>query len=247
MHIDRSKLDTLRKDLAKKRLLTQNNIDTSDELNKIISVINAHFKESTIEKSTNWMLYHDLWLQNESSTLQNQIYRNYTRGSIIMSLDWGTSNIGTEIRYPHPGVVLFDQGEDWIIAAPITACKLDRVTSSPIPHPQFEVLAMKQNNKPTDSNEYWFRKHSVIQVDQIQRISKYRALNKNSYKIRKNLLNQIDNMILSLYIPEKHKLMETLKEELILKKEDLFSANEEIANLRGQIAELNLKLNASIG
>ncbi|HWO77770.1 MAG TPA: type II toxin-antitoxin system PemK/MazF family toxin [Bacillus sp. (in: firmicutes)] len=240
MHIDRELLDRLRKDKTIKRTPSHQQTDVSDEIRKILPIIENHFTNaSTVEKSSNWMLYKDLWLQNEIGHLkQNVEYRNYTRGSIIMSVEWGTTNIGTEIRYPHPGVVLYDQKEDWVIAAPITGAKIDQQTQQPISHPPFEILAFKQNTKPTDSNEYWFRKHSVIQVDQIQRISKYRALNKKSYKIRPNLLNQIDNCILEYFIPGKHQLTETLKAELLTKKDELIAAQEEIKSLKEEIKKL---------
>lgn len=237
MHIDRRLLDALRKDRIKKRQITHQHSNVSDELSKFLPIIESHIKQAKVETSTNWLLFNDIWIQNEYGHLRNSQYRNYTRGSIIMSLDWGTTNIGTEIRYPHPGVVLYDQDEDWVIAAPITGARIDSNTNQPIPHPPFEVLAFKQNSRPDDANEYWFRKHSVIQVDQIQRISKYRAINKNSYRLRDNLLNQIDNIILQLYIPGKNRLMETLKDELLQKNDELVNALAEIERLRAELSK----------
>jgi hypothetical protein len=239
VHVDRELLDRLRKDLTVKKELSQSNDDITAEITKLLPKIEDHVTQSKVEKASNWMLFKDLWLQNESGHLKTSTrYRNYTRGSIIMSVDWGTSNIGTEIRYPHPGVVIYDQDEDWIIAAPITAAKIDRQTGKPVAHPPFEVLAFKQNNRPADQHEYWFRKHSVIQVDQMKRISKYRAVNKNSYRLRANLLNQIDNLILEYYIPGKHILMENLKSELITKNEENKSAQTEIERLKAEIKAL---------
>jgi hypothetical protein len=236
VNIERELLDRLRKDFGIKKNSSKDNTNVSAEISKLIPVIENHLKESNVEKTSNWMLFKDLWLQNESGHLKNSVkYRNYTRGSIIMSVDWGTSNLGTEIRYPHPGVVLYDQGEDWVIAVPITAAKFNREIGRSEAHPPFEVLALKQNSKPEDPHEYWFRKDSVIQVDQIQRISKYRILNKNSYKIRENLSNQIDNIVLEYYIPGKHLLMETLKDVISQKNEELKSANAEIQRLKEEL------------
>lgn len=239
MHIDRALLDRLRKERDIKRKTTSENADVSGEVTKIVPIIETHVKDSNVEKTSNWMLFKDLWLQNESGSLKKNIsYRNYTRGSIVMSIDWGTSNIGTEIRYPHPGVVLYDQGEDWVIVAPITAARINPQTKTPIVHQPFEVLAAKQNVKPTDENEYWFRKDSVIQVDQVQRLSKYRIINKNSYKIRTNLSNEIDNIILEYYIPHKHAFVNNLKALLLEKNEELSKAQVEIERLKSELKAL---------
>lgn len=238
LHIQREILDNLRKDRRVKKNTSRTDESVLSEITTLIPLMENHLKECSIEKAANWMLFKDLWLQNESGSLKNNVdHRNYTRGSIIMSLDWGTSNIGTEIRYPHPGVVIYDQDEDWIIAAPITGAKIDYRTGDPIVHPPFEVLAIKQNNKPQDPHEYWFRKHSVIQVDQMQRISKYRAVNKNSYKIRTNLINQIDNIMLEYYLPGKHHLLENMKEVAIKKEEELKKAKAEIERLKAELSK----------
>ncbi|HEE9035411.1 TPA: type II toxin-antitoxin system PemK/MazF family toxin [Bacillus cereus] len=242
MHTNRTLLNVLKKDSTIKRNISTGNVDITNEIASFLPIMQKHLEQSNIEKTSNWMLFKDLWLQNETGHLKSSIkYRNYTRGSIIMSIEWGTGNIGTEIRYPHPGVVLYDQGEDWVIAAPITAVKIDKTTKKPTPHLPFEVLALKQNKKPTDPYEYWFSKHSVIQVDQIQRISKYRALNKNSYKLKNNLLNQIDNIILKHYIPGKNQLMENLKELLIEKNTELDNAYKTIEKLTTELEELKIQ------
>lgn len=249
MYIDRSLLDNLRKDFTVKRNTSNRNKDTITEIQKIIPEIEKHLGDSNVEKASNWMLYNDLWLQNESGHLKTNIsYRNYSSGSVIMSVDWGTGNIGTEIRYPHPGVVLYDQGEDWVVVVPITGAKIDSVTNKPIFHPPFEVLAAKQYKRPSDVNEYWFQKHSVIQVDQIQRISKYRIINQKSYKIRENLLNQIENIVLEQYTPKKSKSMDKLKEKLDIsekliaqKDSELIEANLEIMRLKGELEKILLK------
>lgn len=240
MHIDRELLDRLRKDPAVKWGVSEGHADTKTEISKMGSALDDHLKKSQVEKASNWMLYKDLWLRNESGHLKrNTTYRNYTRGSIIMSLEWGTGNIGSEIRYPHPGVVLYDQGEDWIIVAPITSAKIDRETQNPVAHPPFEVLAWRENSRPKDPHEYWFQKHSVIQVDQMQRLSKYRALNKKSYKIKEHLMNQIDNIIFEYYLPGKHQLMEELKDLLIRKNKELDRAKREIKRLQAEIDKKN--------
>lgn len=236
LNIDRALLDKLRKDKRIKKTITSKNVDVAGEITKIVPIVENHVKGSNVEKASNWMLFKDLWLQNESGLLKTNItYRNYTRGSIVMSIDWGTSNVGTEIRYPHPGVVLYDQGEDWVIVAPVTAARVNQETKTPIIHKPFEVLGSKQNVKPADENEYWFRKDSVIQVDQIQRLSKYRIINKNSYKIRTNLLNEIDNIILEHYIPRKHTHVNDLKALLLEKNEELRKAHADIARLTSEL------------
>lgn len=242
VHIDREILDSIRKDGTVKRNLTHSHAQTKAEVHKLIPLITNHIEQSEVEKASNWMLFKDLWLQNESNHLQTTTrYRNYTRGTVVMSFDWGTGNIGTEIRYPHPGVVLYDQEEDWVIVAPITAASIDKKTGQPKAVAPFDVLARKQIKKPSDKKEYWFQKHSVIQVDQIQRLSKYRILNKKGYKLRANLLNQIDNIILEYYLPGKFSHVKTLEAALTQKSKELAAAQAEIKRLEGIISSKKTK------
>ena len=192
--------------------------------------------ESPVEKTANWMLYKNLWLKNENKILNGGFYK-YGRGDIILSIDFGTINIGTEIRYPHPCVVLYDNNEDWIIVAPITASQLDK-NKNPIVHEPFEILVKAQKSKPKDLKEFHFKKDSVIQVDQIQRISKYRAINKTSLKLRVDLLNQIDNVLLENFTPLKYKLLENMKEinnELV---DSIKDRDEEILRLKEENTRL---------
>lgn len=215
MNVNRNLLNTTKNDRVKKRSITSSDPNVLNELKIISPIITNHLENSRIEKTSNWMLYMDYWLQNEDNVLQTTRYRNYSRGDIISTLDWGTTNIGTEVRYPHPGVVLFDDGEDWIIAAPLTGASKDS-TGNLIKH-KFEVLVNKQNSNP-NNGEYWFRKDTVIQVDQIKRVSKYRILNVNSYKLRTDLLNEIDNIVLENLLPKKYELIDRLKD--VIKEKD---------------------------
>lgn len=229
MYIDRTRITDLKQDSAIKRLTSNQNAVVLKELIKIFSVTIDHFSRSQVEKTSNWMLFKDTWLQNESGDLKiTTVYRNYVRGDIISTVDWGTSNIGTEIRYPHPCVVLYDNGEDWIIGAPITQATFN--TAGNLVLHQFDVFAAKQPVKPTDPatpKEYWFKKESVIQIDQIKQISKYRILNKTSFKLRTELLNQIDNLFLENFTPKKYALLEDLKKIVIdQKKENADLVNE---------------------
>lgn len=231
--IDRDKMRLISKDRILKDNLCDTHSDVIRKLSNIIQGTEEHLKKSKIEKTVNWMLYEDLWLDNEDNKLPQSFY-NYSRGDIILSLDLGSVNIGTEIRYPHPCVVLYDNREDWVIVAPITSAQIDRVTQQPIIH-TFEVFIQAQRKPPRDSKEFYFKKNSVIQVDQICRVSKYRAVNKTKLKIRVDLLNQIDNIILKNYIPVKNKLLEELKQKIESLNFDLSKKEEEIIDLTSNL------------
>ncbi len=192
--------------------------------------------QGNLERTVNYAHFHDLWIQNEYKKLNNNYY-NYSRGDIISLVDLGTCNIGTEIRYPHPCVVLYDNDEDWVIVAPITAATKDKSTGKPIIH-EFEVFAQKSNTTTNTKkkNLYLFKKDSVIQVDQITRVSKYRILNKKRFKLRENLLNEIDNIILKKYIPKKDELLEKLKDVISNQKSIIAQKEKEITDLQNTIA-----------
>lgn len=221
-----------------------------EEIYEILDSTKNNIENDTIEKAINWCKYKKKWLSNENNNLKNDFY-NYTRGDVIISLDWGTLNIGTEIRYPHPCVVLYDNGEDWLLVVPITAAQMDKVTGEPIIH-DFEVYVEKQKKKTKNKREFYFTKHSVIQVDQIHRVSKHRIINKQRKKIRKDLINQIDNIMFNKYIPQKYKLFKRIEKinneenernALLTKKiadyEELVEGlNERIINLEKEIKKL---------
>lgn len=208
--IDLNEMDKLKQIYNIKNNITKTNEKLTNELKKIVDKTEEHFENATIEKSINWVTYKNTWLKNENGDLGTNFY-NYERGDVILSIDLGTINIGTEIRYPHPCVVLFDNNEDWIIVAPITAAQIDWETGEPIVH-EFEVYVEEQKKKPKNIKEFQFKKKSVIQVDQLSRVSKYRAVNKKRMKLRQDLLNQIDNIMIEKYIPKKYNLLEKIKE-----------------------------------
>lgn len=193
---------------SQKNILTNNNAQAVSGLTELFNVLEDHLRNnSNIEKSCNWMLAENLWLENEKGNLKS--FYKYSRGDIIRIVDFGTSNIGTEIRYPHPLVVLYDQNEDWVLGVPITQATID-LNGKPVIHHPFEVFVAKQLRKPKDINEFWFTKPSVIQIDQIKRVSKFRAINKKRYKLRIDLLNQIDNIIFQNITPKKNELLNNM-------------------------------------
>lgn len=229
-----------------KRDISSSNTDLLSELSDLIDDLRAHLQSSNIEKTGNWLLEQDLWLKNENNNLGG--FYNYVRGDIIRSVDLGTSNIGTEIRYPHPCVVLYDNNEDWVLVAPITQASLDS-SGNPIVHPPFEILARKNVTPPSSTREFHFTKHSVIQVDQIQRISKHRAVIKSRFKLRQELLNQIDNVILQHIIPLKFNLLNRMKglitsqeEKIVVLERDNMSLSQDIRRLSQRIEDLTVEL-----
>ncbi|MFP3588871.1 hypothetical protein SCB29_35515, partial [Paraburkholderia sp. SIMBA_055] len=62
-----------------------------------------------------------------------------------------------------------------------------------------------------------------------------------SYKLKNNLLNQIDNIILKHYIPGKNQLMENLKELLIEKNTELDNAYKTIEKLTTELEGLKIQ------
>ena len=105
---------------------------------------------------------------------------------------------------------MYDNDEDWVLVAPITAASLDG-SGNPIFHKPFEIFIAKQSKRPSEPKEFHFKKDSVIQVDQVRRVSKFRVVNKSKLKLRNDLLNQIDNIIIENFTPKKAKLLEKIK------------------------------------
>lgn len=239
MYIDKSKIGQLSQDKTLNKTVTNLNSDVMVNLVALCETMKSHLEGCIIEKTTNWLLQENLWLKNENNQLGTSFY-NYCRGDIILSVDLGTNNIGTEIRYPHPCVVLYDNDEDWLIVAPITAAQLD-VNREPIVHLPFEVLARKQVRQPP-TGEFMFIKHSVIQVDQIQRISKHKIVNKMRLKLRTDLLNQIDNVLIENYAPLKATLIKTMIDINKQQSVGLKLKDEEISKLKEEISVKELSV-----
>ncbi|MGL5087206.1 MAG: type II toxin-antitoxin system PemK/MazF family toxin, partial [Clostridium sp.] len=172
--IDLETIKELKTQYTIKRNIANTDNFLTGEIEKILEATKDNITNGTIEKAINWSLYKNTWLKNENVSLKNEFYK-YERGDIITSLDLGVLNIGTEIRYPHPCVVLYDNDEDWIVVVPITAAQIDKCNGKPIIH-EFEVYVEEQRNKPKNIREFYFKKKSVIQVDQICRVSKHRAI-----------------------------------------------------------------------
>ncbi|MDU8975597.1 type II toxin-antitoxin system PemK/MazF family toxin [Clostridium perfringens] len=207
--IDMILIEEFKKQKQIKTDIVNEHEDLINEVDKILCETKENILSGTVEKAINWSYFKNKWLLNENNNLAEKFY-NYQRGDIVPSVDLGTLNIGTEIRYPHPCVVLYDGKEDWIIVAPITSAKIDENTKKLVIH-EFEVYIEEQRRKPKNPKEFHFKKKSVIQIDQIQRVSKHRILNKKRYKLRVDLLNQVDNIILKKYIPKKFELLEKMK------------------------------------
>lgn len=220
---------------------TNTDNDLKCEVSNALNNTEQHLINSKIEKSCNYLLFNILWLNNEKGTLANNDWYSYSKGDIIFSLDLGTINIGTEIRYPHPCVVLYDGG-DWLLVIPITQATMDKETNSPIIHKPFEIFTEK--TKRRNGNEFCFSKPSVIQVDQIKRISKFRIINKKRLKLRVDLLNQIDNVMLENYLPLKYELFEDLKQAIKKRDNEIQELNTTINKLKNEIKMLKITQNA---
>ncbi|AFM43582.1 PemK-like protein (plasmid) [Desulfosporosinus acidiphilus SJ4] len=236
-----------------KKNVTSTNQKVTIELTKLMALLDQHLKAAELEKTCNWILEENLWLENEHNQLQG--FYNYSRGDIIRTLDYGTVNIGTEIRYPHPFVVLYDNKEDWVIGAPITQASFDS-NGDVVVHEPFEIYVPKQFRRSKNPKEFFFTKDSVIQVDQIRRVSKYRAVKKVSFKLRTDLLNRIDNILLENVLPHKFRLFNKLdqltqdqakkiaelEEKNLSLQNDMYKMTEELAILKEKLEKSSAKL-----
>lgn len=229
MKIDLLKL--LGNEFNSHKKISNTNSDIMSEIGALSPILSAHLEKSDIKKTTNWLIYKDIWLQNEAGSFKSKIYRGYDKGDVILQVNYGTSNIGTEIRYPHPGVVIYDQGEDWVIVAPITAARLD-ADGKPYKMNDFEVIARKDSKPPKDSNQYSFKKHSVIQLDQLRRVSKHRISIKGRKKLRDNLKREIENVLYKKLHPEKQEKFNEIVAILQEKNKELDAAKKEIEQLK---------------
>lgn len=207
-HISEGRMSRAEFNRYVKKVDAKTDISTLKRVDNILSLTKDNIESGKLNKAIYWCDYKTKWLQNENKSLDDNFY-TYTRGDVIMLLDLGTLNMGTEIRYPHPCVVIHDSGEDWLIVAPITGVQRDK-NNEIIVH-DTDVYCEKRRRKMKNNKEFCFTKHSVIQVDQITRVSKHRIINKQKKSLREDLMNGIDNIMIQKYLPKKYELLQRLE------------------------------------
>jgi len=191
-------------DVAKTNSVLVSEMDNCFEDTK--SIIN----ELTVEKAIKYVLWNGLCnnyglhginrnksrefkINKKGNTIKKYYYKQrYGRGKLL-SIDFGTSNIGRELAYTHSGIVLADY-TDYVVVVPITS-KKDFNLSQLAPDIQKVILLIEKSEYPKiDSDSY-------VLMHQIKSVSKNRITKIITSFSKTKMMEQIEQKLFEVHCP----------------------------------------------
>lgn len=149
--------------------------------------------------------------------------QSYLHGDLV-SIDFGTSNVGSEFSFTHTALVMHDY-TDYLIVIPITSCKEGRLENKPNDEQLSTIIIEKDKFKFIESDSYilLYQIRSICKnriTKRIGSIANSEILELIDYKIFELLLNPIfkiyNNEVTTLYekLSEREKTITELSEKL---------------------------------
>ncbi len=216
-----SKLKKLTEDEKNMRSDSDPNLilDTKKLLDDFFSVIMS----LKLEDGLKWILGLEEYIEDKKNK-EHIHYRRYTRGHIVEVELFG--HFDKELTYSHPALTLYDGGNS-VLVAPISGGKYG---DDNIMH----IDVTKQEG---------LRKNCAVMVDSLRIIDKKRILYQHkkdelNVKISAEILDEIDNIIISKFIPGHRTKYDQLKMDLYKEVDKNEVALNEIEKLK---KELELK------
>ncbi|WMC93204.1 type II toxin-antitoxin system PemK/MazF family toxin [Kineothrix sp. MB12-C1] len=118
--------------------------------------------------------------------------RNYKHGDMI-SIDFGTSNLGKEFAFTHTAIVVKSY-TDYIIVLPVTSCKEDKLDEIPVDEQDDTMIIRKTDYEEIDSDSY-------IILYQIRSVSKNRIQKVIGSISDTKLMRDIDLKLAKSFLP----------------------------------------------
>lgn len=118
--------------------------------------------------------------------------RQYNHGDLI-SIDFGTSNIGEEFSFTHTAIVLKSY-TDYVVVIPTTSCKEGRLDSKPLDEQEDTLIITKEDYKNIESDSY-------IMLYQIRSVSKNRIQKAIGTIAETQIMSEIDKKLALIYAP----------------------------------------------
>ena len=181
------------------------NINTINaEMSNLFDDIKAIIDNQSVEDTIKYLLWQGLlnnygifgYKRNEIRTFgkykKSYSDKSYNRGDLL-SIDFGTSNIGKEFSYTHTGIVIGDYS-NYVIIIPITTCEEGRLDNKSSDELQSTMIIYKKDCPILVSD-------SFVLLYQIKSVSKNR-ITKNIGNISNTpIMNEIDTNLAHIYIP----------------------------------------------
>lgn len=164
-------------------------------------------KESLYNQSREYAAKYILWQgllnqygifgtkRNEKRVLNGTCFyeMQYGHGDLI-SIDFGTSNIGEEFSFTHTAIVLKSY-TDYIVVIPTTSCKEGRLDSKPLDEQEDTLTITKKDFNEIESDSY-------VMLYQIRSVSKNRIQKIIGTIAKTEIMSKIDKKLVSTYATE---------------------------------------------
>lgn len=195
--------------------------EIKEEIKKLCNDIKLILYHQNREDALKYALWQGLLNQygifgTKRNLHKTPLYTGDFKHGDLISIDFGTSNIGREFSYTHTAIVLKNY-TDYIVVIPITSCKDGRLEHKPIDEQRDTLVLTNKDFKDLDSESY-------IMLYQMRSVSKNRIQKKIGSIANSELMNNIDYKLAEIFAEKEYK--------------DFLDAKETIKD----ISEKNIKL-----
>lgn len=124
---------------------------------------------------------------------ENYYSKSYIHGDLL-SIDFGTSNLGNEFAFTHTAIVIADY-TDYVLVIPVTSCKEGRLEDTPEDEIRDILTITKKDFEDIESDSY-------VLLYQIRSVSKNRITKYIGTISGTNILDNIDKKIIEIFAPK---------------------------------------------
>lgn len=193
-------LDSLSDEDKAKKVSSSKEI--KDEIKKLCNDIKLMLYHQNREDALKYALWQGLLNQygifgTKRNLHRKELYtKNFNHGDLI-SIDFGTSNIGSEFSYTHTAIVLKSY-TDFIVVIPVTSCKDGRLEHKPIDEQNDTLVLTNEDFKDLESESY-------IMLYQIRSVSKNRIQRIIGSISNTDLMDKIDYRLAEIFAEKEYK------------------------------------------
>lgn len=159
--------------------------------------------------------------------------QEYKHGDIV-SIDFGTSNIGSEFSFTHTALVLHSF-TDFLIVIPITTAKSKRLENKPIDEQESTLIIQKEDFPFIESDSY-------VLVYQIKSVSKNRITKKIGNVSNSKFLCDVDNEVFKILL---NPIMTEYSNEILNLNETICEYQMKLEEKNAEITKLKTIINCS--
>lgn len=205
-----------------------------DELRKLFRETKILVTKQKREDAIKYALWQGLLNQygifgNKRNTHKTSFYDKIYKHGDLISIDFGTSNIGVEFSYTHTAIVLKNY-TDYIVVIPTTSVKEHRLENKPKDEQNDTMVITSDDFDGIESDSY-------IMLYQVRSVSKNRIQKIIGNIGDTDLMKRINQKLVEIYLPyiveECHNLTSIISDkDKIIKEKEI-----EILNLKEKLKE----------